>query len=84
METWKKTTLAAGTYTIRELLVPVFKSGICVYDSPSVKDICDYCKKEQETLGDEARRLVNPHKVYVDLSDKLFDMKKELLSHYSR
>ena len=43
-----------------------------------------HCKKEQETLWDETRRLVNPHKVYVDLSDKLFDMKKGLLSEYSR
>ena len=84
IETWKKTTLSAGTYTIRELPVPVFKSGICVYQSPSVAEICDYCKKEQETLWEESRRLVNPHKVYVDLSDKLFDMKKELLSQYSK
>ncbi len=84
METWKKTTLEAGTYTIREMLVPIFKNGICVYSSPAVSDICDYCKSEQESLWDETRRLVNPHKVYVDLSDKLYDMKKQLLSEYSR
>lgn len=84
IETWKKTTLEAGTFTVRELPVPVFKNGICVYQSPSVSEITAYCKKEQESLWDEARRLVNPHKVYVDLSDKLFDMKKELLSEYSR
>ena len=84
VETWKKTTLDAGTYTVRELLVPIFKNGICVYNSPSVKEITEYCKKEQESLWDEARRLVNPHKVYVDLSDKLFNMKKELLSNHSR
>ena len=84
METWKKTTLQAGTYTIRHLPVQVFKNGICTYESPAIKDICAYCKKEQETLWEESRRLVNPHKVYVDLSDKLFDMKKELLSEYSK
>lgn len=84
METWKKTTLQAGTYTIREMLTPIFKNGICVYTSPSVADICTYCKKEQESLWDETRRLVNPHKVYVDLSDRLYDMKKSLLAEYSR
>ena len=84
IETWKKTTLEAGTFTIRELLVPIFKNGICVYEAPSVKDICTYCKCEQESLWEETRRLVNPHKVYVDLSDKLFDMKKMLLSQHSR
>ena len=84
VETWKKTTLTAGSYTVRQLPVPVFKNGICVYESPSVAKICDYCKNEQETLWEESRRLVNPHKVYVDLSDRLFDMKKELLSQYSK
>jgi nicotinate phosphoribosyltransferase len=29
--------------------------------------------KEQDTLWDETRRLVNPHKVYVDLSRELYD-----------
>lgn len=84
VETWKKTTLQGGTYTVRELPVQIFKNGICTYESPTIEEICDYCKKEQETLWEESRRLVNPHKVYVDLSDKLFDMKKELLSEYSR
>ena len=31
IETWKKTHLAPGTYTMRELLVPIFKNGKCVY-----------------------------------------------------
>ena len=68
IETWKKTHLAPGTYTMRELLVPIFKNGECVYESPKVMDIREYCKKEQETLWDESRRLVNPHEIHVDLS----------------
>ena len=68
----------------RELLVPVFKKGECVYTSPSVMDIRDYCKKEQETLWDETRRLNNPHQVYVDLSDKLFRIKTGLLDQMSQ
>lgn len=80
LATWKKTHLAPNTYTLRELLVPVFLSGKCVYTSPSVMEIRDYCLKEQDTLWDEARRLVNPHIVYVDLSTKLYQMKTELLN----
>jgi len=79
IDTWKKTNLEAGTFTVRELLVPVFEKGVCVYESPAVMDIRDYCAKELNTLWDETRRFVNPHKVHVDLSDKLYNIKKELL-----
>lgn len=82
IETWKKTHLAPNTYTIRELLVPVFQDGTCVYESPAVMDIKDYCKKELDTLWEESRRLVNPHEVHVDLSNELWSMKKQLLDNY--
>ena len=82
IETWKKTHLAPGTYTMRELLVPIFKNGKCVYESPKVMDIREYCKKEQETLWDESRRLVNPHEIHVDLSNELWHMKAQLLDSY--
>lgn len=79
LEPWKKTKLKGGTYTMREMMVPVFINGECVYESPKVMDIREYCKQELETLWPETRRLVNPHKVYVDLSKKLYDIKIELL-----
>lgn len=82
-ETWKKTLLEAGVFKVREILVPIFKKGVCVFETPSVMDIQKYCKEEQETLWDETRRLVNPHEVYVDLSDKLYDMKKQLLDSHN-
>lgn len=82
IETWKKTLLDAETFTVREILVQVFEHGVCVYDSPETMEIQKYCKQEQETMWDETRRLVNPHKVYVDLSDKLYNMKKELLDNH--
>ncbi len=82
VETWKKTLLEAGTFEVRELLIPVFEKGICVYETPKVLDIKKYCNEELNTLWDETRRLVNPHKVYVDLSQKLFDIKKQLLDNY--
>lgn len=78
--TWKKTNLEAGTYTMRELLVPIFRKGECVYESPSVMDIAAYCKKEKETLWDETKRLFNPHRVYVDLSQSLYDLKQKILN----
>lgn len=83
VETWKKTKLKGGTYTMRELLKPVFLNGNCVYQSPTVMEIADYCRKEKETLWDEVTRLFNPHKVYIDLSKKLYDVKKELLDQMS-
>ena len=80
LETWKKTHLKGGTYTMKELMVKVFDQGNCIYQSPSVMDIREHCIEEQNTLWDETRRLVNPHEVYVDLSDRLFEMKTELLN----
>lgn len=79
VDTWKKTYLQPGTYTLREILVPVFLDGKCVYESPSVKEIKAYCAQEQETLWEESRRLVNPHKVHVDLSNELYQVKHALL-----
>ncbi|MBQ0000575.1 MAG: nicotinate phosphoribosyltransferase [Clostridiales bacterium] len=81
--TWKKTRILGGTYELRELLVPIFLKGECVYTSPSVKELREICKKEQETMWDESRRLVNPHEVYVDLSQKLYDLKNSLLEEMS-
>lgn len=83
-ETWKKTLLAPGSYTMRELLVPVFLNGECVYESPKVMDIQKYCKKELDTLWDESKRLVNPHTVHVDLSNELWQTKQKLLDSYHK
>ncbi len=77
--TWKQTLLEPDTYTVRELLVPVFLDGKCVYQSPSVMEIREYCSRELATLWDETKRFVNPQEVYVDLSDRLYKTKQELL-----
>ena len=83
IDTWKKTKVLGGTYEVRELLVPVIREGKRVYESPSVMELREYCQKEQNTLWDESRRFVNPQKVYVDLSQKLWDLKKDLLEEMS-
>ena len=79
MDTWKKTKLAGGTCTVREILLPIFKNGECLYKSPTLKEIAAYCREEKDTLWDETKRLFYPHRVYVDLSQKLYAVKQSLL-----
>lgn len=79
VEPWKKTKLPAGSYRLRELMMPIYKNGECCYTSPKVMDIRAYCQEEQNTLWEETRRLVNPHRVHVDLSSRLYDVKIALL-----
>jgi nicotinate phosphoribosyltransferase len=82
IETWKKTLLEGGSYTMKEILVPVFRNGECVYKSPAVMEIREICKKELATLWEESKRFEYPHQTYVDLSKKLWDLKNELLEKY--
>ena len=82
--TWKKTRLPGGSYTMREILKPGFIKGECVYESPSVMEIAEYCRQEKETLWEETKRLFYPHKMYVDLSQKLYDTKVSLLNEMSQ
>jgi len=74
---WKRTTLT--NFEVRDLHVPIFREGKCVYESPSIEEIKQYCKDQIETLWDEMLRLENPQTYYVDLSEKLWDMKHALL-----
>ena len=78
-EPWKKTRLEANEFELRELMIPLFVNGECVYTFPKTMDIRKECLAEQDTLWEESRRLVNPHQVYVDLSRKLYDTKLRLL-----
>ena len=59
--------------------MPVFRGGELVYDLPSLDQIRDYCREQVDTLWDEVKRFDNPHKYYVDLSQKLWDVKHRLL-----
>ena len=76
--TWKTKTLT--DFTARELLVPIFENGECVYDCPSIEEIAAYCKEQVNLLWDEVKRFENPHTYYVDLSKKLYEIKNILLS----
>ena len=64
----------------RELLVPIYQKGKLVYKRPSVEEIKTYCAEQVDTLWDEVKRFDNPHNYYVDLSQKLYDIKTRLLN----
>ena len=78
---WKRKTVY--NFTARELLVPIFKNGELVYKSPSLPEIRDYCRRELDTLWDEVKRFDNPHNYYVDMSQKLWNIKYALLAEKS-
>ena len=79
--TWKRKNVY--NFYARELQVPIFKNGKLVYKLPSLQEIQDYCKKEVDSLWDEVKRFENPHAYYVDLSQKLWDIKYGLLRENS-
>lgn len=82
VHTWKRKTLT--NFKASKLLVPVFKKGVCVYQSPNIQEIREYCKRQVNTLWEEVRRFEDPHEYYVDLSQPLWDMKDQLIRRHSR
>lgn len=76
--TWKRKKL--DNYYVRELQEKIFENGKLIYKVPSLKEIAEYSKKELSTIWDEVKRLNNPQKYYVDLSQKLYDLKHSMLN----
>ena len=79
---WKRKTLS--NYKAVELLQPIFKNGALVYQCPDIKKSRQYCLEQIDTLWDEVKRFENPHKYYVDLSKKLWEIKQTLISELSK
>lgn len=77
VNTWKTKTF--DNYYLEELLVPIFKNGECVYESPDICQIRANCLAMTDRLWDEVKRFENPHRYYVDLSQRLWDVKRDLL-----
>ena len=75
--TWKEKEVY--NFEARELMVPIFKDGKLVYNRPTLDEIQAYCRQQVDTLWDEVKRFDNPHNYYVDLSQKLWNIKNELL-----
>lgn len=79
--TWKRKKVT--DFYVRPLLKPIFKKGECVYESPSVEVLREYCRMEIDGLWEELKRFENPHKYYVDLSKPLWQIKNDLLRNMS-
>ena len=82
IETWKECTYV--NCTARCLSTPIYENGKRVYSSPSLDDIKKFCKAQVNTLWDEVKRFENPHRYYVDLSQKLWDTRSALLKKLSK
>ncbi|MDD7412033.1 MAG: nicotinate phosphoribosyltransferase [Eubacteriales bacterium] len=79
VDTWKEMTLT--NYHIRNLHEPLFVNGQCVYKPRKLMDIQADCKKDLATFWDQYKRLTNPHRYKVDLSEKLWMMKQSMLKN---
>ena len=80
--TWK--TKRVYNFTAKELQVPIFQGGKLVYRKPGLEEIRAYCLQQVDTLWDEVKRFDNPHTYYVDLSQKLWDIKYSMLKQKRR
>ena len=77
---WKKKKLK--NFTARNLQVRLFDHGKKVYDSPDIETIKQYCREQVETLWEETLRFENPQSYYVDLSQKLYELKQEMIREH--
>jgi nicotinate phosphoribosyltransferase len=78
---WKRKRLS--NFTAKKLRVQLFDRGRCVYESPDLETIKAYCREQVDTLWGEMLRFENPQTYYVDLSNRLWDIKHELLNSYT-
>jgi len=78
--TWKRKKIS--NFYAKNLRVQIFDKGVCVYKSPDINEIRDYCKAQIETLWEEILRFENPHEFYVDLSKELWELKTKLIEEY--
>ena len=81
VHTWKRTVIE--NYEARELLVPVIARGERVYEPKTLTEIQQYREREERRIWDGVKRIVNPHRYFVDLSQSLWDLQDQLLKHYS-
>ncbi|MBO5939154.1 MAG: nicotinate phosphoribosyltransferase [Clostridia bacterium] len=80
--TWKRKVLE--DYTATELQKPIFLQGELVYELPALAQIRQHCAEEIEGMWDEVRRFTNPHNYYVDLSEKLWQIKHDMIAEHRK
>ena len=82
IHTWKRKTV--DNFVARRLLQPIFVGGKCVYSSPTLPEIQRYCSSQINTLWEEVTRFEKPHHYYVDLSQKLWQLRQDMLQRFSK
>ena len=82
MSRWKYKVIPAGSYILKELLVPIFIRGEQVYEEPTLDEIRAYCAEQLEYIWEEIKRFEYPQEYYVDLTEKLLTLKLEMLNEY--
>ena len=75
--TWKRK--LCENFRAERLLVRIFDKGQLVYSVPDIEAVRQNCKGSVENLWTEVRRFENPHKYYVDYSQKLWDLRDSLI-----
>lgn len=78
---WKRKKLK--NFYVKNIRVQLFDKGECVYELPSIEEIKSYCSEQMKTLWDETLRFENPQTYYVDLSQKLWDVKNKLIEEHN-
>jgi nicotinate phosphoribosyltransferase len=78
---WKKKTVT--NFRAVEIREQIMRGGQCVAQEHSLKELQEFCRRQVDMLWDEVKRFENPHRYYVDLSPKLWDLKNRLISKYS-
>lgn len=78
--TWKTKTI--NNFTAKQIQVPIFLNGELVYEQPTLPEIQKYCQEQMDTMWDSVKRFENPHNYYVDLSQKLWDIRNDLLTQH--
>lgn len=76
--TWKKKTIT--NFYAKNLRERIFEGGKKVYESPDIMDIKKYCAEQMDLMWDEMKRFENPQTYYVDLSDKLWNLKNKMIN----
>lgn len=76
-ETWKTTDLE--NYNVRLMTEVIFKNGNQVYVEPTIEQKKEYCANEFKTIYPEIKRADNPHQYYVDLTNKLRELKEAMI-----
>jgi len=79
--TWKRKKV--GNFVARRLHKQIFKAGECVAEFPQTSEVREYCRAQIDTLWEEVLRFENPHKYYVDYSQRLWDLRHDMIREHS-